>query len=130
MEKDREAFEAHIRRLLPYAKFDRDEDGGYIAVMLNARWMGWQAALAYARGEREALPRDEGRFRRFYPEPRAAIPPDAEGELLPPNMVRKEGAPPYPSDGGLKSQERAIADTLSAHTVLHKALNVSPPEKD
>ncbi|MEN6544442.1 MAG: hypothetical protein ABFE07_00195 [Armatimonadia bacterium] len=49
MDKDREAFEAHIRSLLPHAKFDRDDCGEYIAVMVDARWMGWQAALAYAR---------------------------------------------------------------------------------
>jgi len=53
MDRDREAFEAHIRGLLPHAKFNRDDSGEYIAVMVNARWMGWQAALAYVRGERE-----------------------------------------------------------------------------
>lgn len=60
MDRDREAFEAHIRGLLPHAKFNRDDSGEYIAVMVNARWMGWQAALAYVRGERaEARMEDE-----------------------------------------------------------------------
>lgn len=52
MDRDREAFEAHIRSLLPHAKFDRDDSGEYIADMVNARWLGWQAALAYVREER------------------------------------------------------------------------------
>lgn len=51
---ERQKFETYMNDTWPGWTFDREPDGGYLAVWIDGAWIGWQAAKRQARRERRS----------------------------------------------------------------------------